>query len=192
MVLVMSPKDTEMTQQHYSRWRRLKDVLKTSFFFFFRRRLSSSSSEDVFKTSRSRRMFVLAIRLQKISWRRFQNALIKANIFIFAIRLQVVFKSFQRCLQNVLHKRLQDIFKTIWRRSEDVFKTSSRHLQGVLPRHLQDVFKRPWDVLQKPLQDFLKASPRRLQDIFKTSWKDVFKTFSRRIIRFNCLGQGFA
>ena len=142
--------------------------MKTSW-----RRLSFPSSEDVFKTSRSRQMFVLAIRLQKISWRRFQNALIKANIFIFAIRLQVVFKSFQRCLQNVLHKRLQDIFKTIWRRSEDVFKTSSRHLQGVLPRHLQDVFKCPRDVLQKPLQDFLKASPRRLEKMSSRHFQDV-------------------
>ena len=131
-----------------------------SFVLFFRRclqdiliktntRLSHTSSEDLLN--------------------KFSKRLDQGQYFVFAIRLQVVFKTFQRCLQNVLHKRLQDIFKTISRRFEDVFKTSSRHLQGILPRHLQDVFKLPQYVLQKPLQDFLKASPRRLQDIFKKS-----------------------
>ena len=80
------------------------------------------------------------------------------------------------------------------RRLQDVFKTSSRHLQDVLPRRLQDV-------LQKRLQDIFKTSSRRLQNVFKTSWKtssrhlqdvfktsckDIFKTFSRRIIKLNC------
>ena len=39
----------------------------------------------------------------------------------------------------------------------------------------------------RSFQDVLKMSSRCLQDIFKTSCKDVFKTFSRRIIRLNCL-----
>ena len=100
------------------------------------RRLSSSSSEDVFiKTN----IFALIIRLQKTSWSR----------PIYS-SWPYVFKTFSRHLQDVLPRRLQDVFKTTLRR---LAKSSSRHLQ-----------------------DVLKTSSRRLQDIFKTSCQDIFKT----------------
>ena len=95
-----------------------------------------------------------------------------------------------------------------WRRLEDIFRlhlqrTSSRHLQDVFiktnifpllirlqkksSRLLQDVLIktnilvlviRPQDVLQNCLQDIFKTSSRRFED--------VFKAFSRRIIKLNC------
>ena len=78
-----------------------------------------------------------------------------------------------------------------WRHLEDVFRlclqtTSSRRLQDVFmtsSRHLQDVLK----TSSKRLQHLFKASSRCLQDIFKTSCKDIFKTFSRRTIKFDLL-----
>ena len=121
-----------------------EDVLKTSFVFIFRRRLdqdeyvrlSLASSEDV---------------------------LVKTNIFVLAIRLQDVFKTFS--------KRLQDVFKTS---CQDIFKTFSRRLQ---------------DVLQKRLQDIFKTSSRSFQDVFKTyyqvkmflvtQFQDIFETYSK-------------
>ena len=72
-----------------------EDVLKTSFVFLFRRRL--------------------------------QDVLIKTNIFTLVIHLQ-----------NRSSRRLA---KTSSRHLPDVFKTSSRCLQDVLQRYLQDVFK---------------------------------------------------
>ena len=106
-------------------WRRLEDVLKTSFVFVFRRRLdqdeyvglSLTSSEDVFKTSSRRLGQDQYICLGHMSSR----------------RLQDVFKSSSRPLQGV--------FQTSSRRFQDVFKMSSRHLQDFLQRHLQDGFK---------------------------------------------------
>ena len=82
------------------------------------------------------------------------------------VLMKSFFFIFRRRLQDVLIKnnifvlaiRLQDVLKSSY---QDVFKTLSRHLQ---------------DILQKPPQD-----------IFKTSCKDVFKMFSRRIIKLNCL-----
>ena len=86
-----------------------------------------------------------------------------------------------------LHRRLEDVLKTLFvfvfiRRLQDVLiktniftlvirlqKTSSRRLQDVLVK----------------TNIFVLAI--RLQDVFKTSCKDIFKTFSRRIIRLNCL-----
>ena len=62
-------------------------------------------------------------------------------------RLQNVFKTFPRRLQDVLQKRLQDIFKighledVLPRHLEGVFKTSSRRLTQMSSRHLLDVFK---------------------------------------------------
>ena len=101
--------------------------MKTSW-----RRHSSSSSEDVFKTS-SRRLnqeniITLVRRLQKMSSWRLQYVLVKTNIFVLAIRLQDVFKTFSRRLQKVLQKRPQDIFKTSSRRFA---KISSRHFQDI-------------------------------------------------------------
>ena len=116
--------------KHSSWWRRLKDVLKTSFVFVFKRRLQ----DVLMKTN----IFLLIIRLQKTSSRRLQDVLVKTNIFVLSIRLQDVFKTFSRRLQDVLQKRLQDIFKTS---CQDVFKTSSRRLANTSWRHLQDVLK---------------------------------------------------
>ena len=102
------------------------------------------------------------------SWcTRLEVVLKTSFVFVFRRRLQdvlilswsYVFKTSSSCLQDVLRKRLQDIFKTSWRRFEDVFKTSSRHLQDVL---------------------------RRLEDVLKRFPRDIFKSFSRRIIKFNC------
>ena len=100
-----------LPSKYSSWWRRLEDVLKTSFVFVFRRRLQ----DVLIKTN----MFALALRLQKTSSRRLQDVLVKTNIFVLAIRLQ-------------------DVFKTS---CKNVFKTSSRRLQDVLQRYLQDVFK---------------------------------------------------
>ena len=63
-------------------------------------------------------------------------------------RLQNVFKTFPRRLQDVLQKRIQDIFKI-------------RHLEDVLPRHLEGVFK-------TSLRRLTQMSSRHLLDVFKT------------------------
>ena len=113
-----------------------EDVLKTSFVFVFRRRLQ----DVLIKTN----MFVLALRLQKTSWRRLgQDQYIRLG-YTSSRRLQDVFKTSSRHLQDVFKtssRPLQGVFKTSSRRFEDVFKMSSRHLQDVLQRYLQDVFK---------------------------------------------------
>ena len=112
-----------LPSKHSSWWRRLEDVLKTSFVLVFGRCL--------------------------------QDFLIKRNIFTLVIRLQ---KTSSRRLgqDHVLAIRFQDVFKMFSRRFQGAFKMSSR-------------------CLAKPLHN-----------IFKTSNKDVFKTFSRRIMKFNC------
>ena len=127
---------------------------------------------DVFKTS-----FVFVFR------RRLQDVLIKANIFVLVIRIQDIFKTFSRHRQDVLPRRLQNVFKTYWknflktssRRLQDVFKTFSRRLQDILARRIQNVLRRLQDIFHK-----------RLQDIFKTSCKDVFNALSGRIIKLYC------
>ena len=95
--------------------------------------------------------------------RHLQDVLIKINIIVLVIRLQDVFKTSSRHLQNV-------------------FRTSSRSLAKMSSRHLQDDFK----TFSKRLQDIFKTFWRRLQDVFKTSCKDLFKTFSKHIIKLNC------
>ena len=42
------------------------------------------------------------------------------------------------CLGHTSSRRLQDVLQ---KRLQDIFKTSSRHLQDILQRYLQDVFK---------------------------------------------------
>ena len=154
-------------------WRRIpanirldEDVLETSW-----RPLLSLSSEDVFNTS-SRRLdqdkYILRSHTSskyvlKASSRRLDQDQYVCLSHTPSRRLQDIFKTFSRCLQDVLQKLLQNIFKTS---CQDVFKTFTSS------RYLQDVFKTFW---------------RRAQDIFKTSCKDVFRTFSRRIIRLNSL-----
>ena len=78
---------------------------------------------------------VFRLCLQKTSSRRLEDVLIKTNMFASALRLQ---KTSSRRLGQDQYIRLG---YTSSRRLQDVFKTSSRHLQDVLQRYLQDVFK---------------------------------------------------
>ena len=116
------------------------------------RRISSSSSEDVFKTSWLRRIY--SSHLQKTSWRRFQDILVKTNIFVLVIHLQEVSRTSSRYLQDCLRdafsvtiyrltrrlvRYLQDGFvKTKHCYAEDVLKTSSRHALKKSSRCLED------------------------------------------------------
>ena len=75
-----------------------EDFLKTYFVFVFRRRLDQDKYVRLSLTSS-------------------EDVLVKTNIFVLAIRLQDVFKTFSR--------RLQDVFKTS---CKDIFKTFSRHI----------------------------------------------------------------
>ena len=68
---------------------------------------------------------------------------------------------FRRRLQDVLPRRLQNIFKTYWKY---VFKTSSRRFQDVFKTSCQYVFK----TSSRHLQDVFKTSSRHLQDAFET------------------------
>ena len=85
---------------------------------------------------------------------------------------------FRRRLQDVLIKtnifvlviRLQDVFKTFSRSLQEVFKTCSRRLVKTFSRLLQNLFK---------------TSSRHFEDVFK-HLQDVFKIFSRRIIKLIC------
>ena len=95
-----------------------EDVLKTSFVFVFKRRLD----EDEY--------ILINHSLQKTSWPR--------PIYSSC---PYVYKMFSRRLQDVLPKRLQDVFKTFSRRLQDVFKTSSERLQEVSQIRLEDIFK---------------------------------------------------
>ena len=107
-----------------------------SFVFVFRRRLdqdeyvrlSLTSSGDVFKTSSRRLGQDQYICLGYTSSRLLQG--------VFKLSCQDAFKTFSRRLEDLLQKRLQDIFKTSLRRFEDVFKTSSRRLE----KRFQDIF----------------------------------------------------
>ena len=123
--------------------RRFQDVVKT----YSRRldqdeyiHLTHTSPENVFKT--------FSRRLAKTSSRHLQN--------IFLRR----FKTSSECLQEVLQKRL-----------EDIFKTSSR--QDVWQRCLRDLF-----------QTYHLVNP---QQTLKTSSRHVLKTFSKRLQRNNFL-----
>ena len=103
--------------------------------------------EDVLKTSGRHLEDVFRLRLRKTSSRRLaedeyimssEDVLIKANILILVI-----------CLQDVLPRHFQDVFKTSSRllaktssrHFQDIFKTSSRHIAKMSSRHLQDVLK---------------------------------------------------
>ena len=100
-----------------------------------------------------------------------QDVLFKTKIFVLAIRLQDVLKTFWRRLQDVLPKGLQDVFKTSSssrrlaktssRHPQDVPKTSLRHLKDVFPRRLQNVFKNFWRLPGR----LGKISSRRFQDV---------------------------
>ena len=107
--------------------------------------------------------------LMKTSWRRLED--------VFRLRLR---KTYSRCIQNVLVKT--NIF-VLSIRLQDVFKTSSRNLQDVLPRCLQDVFKTSSRLLAntswRHLQDVLKTY-RQIKLFLLTSLWEVFNVFVRR------------
>ena len=91
-----------LPNKHSSLWRRLQDVLKTSFVFVFRRRLdqneyigvSHTSSEYVLKTSWSTPIYSSWPYVFKMSSRRFQD--------VFKTSYKNVFKTSSRCIQDVL------------------------------------------------------------------------------------------
>ena len=98
--------------------------------------------EDVLKTSF---VFVSSRRIHSpysyVFRRRLEDVLIKTNIFVLVIRLQ-----------DVLPRRLQNVFKTFWRRLLDVLKTFS-----------------------KRFQDIFKTSSWRFEDVFKTFSRRIIK-----------------
>ena len=96
----------------------------------------------------------------------------KVSVFGVPANIRLDEDVFKTSFVFVFRRRLQDVFMTSWARPiyspwPYVFKTSSRRFQ---------------DVLQKRLQDVLKTYG---QDEY-TSCKDVFKRFSRGIIKLNC------
>ena len=91
--------------------------------------------------------------------------MIKTNIFVLAIRLQDVFKTFSRRPQDFFKTSCEEVFKTS---SRNVFKTSSRHLAKASWRRLQNVFA--------------NISSMHLQDVLQRYLQDVLKMF----IRLNC------
>ena len=108
---------------------------------------------------------VFCPRPRKTSSRHLQDVFIKTNVFALLIRLQ---KMSSRCPDEDKYTRLGH--------------TSSRRFQDVLPRRLQNVFKtsskRPQDALER-LQDVFKTFSGHFQDVFMTFWRrlqDVFKT----------------
>ena len=130
------------------------------------------------------------------SWRRIsssssEDVLIKTNIFVLAIRLQGVFKTFSKRLAKTSSRHLQDVSKTFlqWWRLQDIFKTSCQDIFKSSSKRLQDVCKNVFKTFSRRLQDVFNTSSRRLQYIFTTSCKDAIKMFwiMFRIIRLNCL-----
>ena len=106
------------------------------------------------KTSWRRLEGLFCLCLQKMSSRRLQDALIKIDMFVLAIRLQDVFKTSSR--------HFQDAFKTS---CKSVFKTSSRRLAKTSSRRL-------------PLRDIFETSLRRFEDVLKTSSRHLAKMSS--------------
>ena len=187
-----------------SSWRRLEDVLKTSFVFVFRKRF-----QDVFiKTNRFASVIRRSRRLNQDQYIRLDQEVLKTTFRTFSRRLaktssrhfQGFFKTSLRHLQDVLARHLEGVFKTSSRR---LAKTYSRHLQEVSQRShqtfvlMKTFWRRLEDVFRLRLQktssrrlgqdQYIRlgyTSSRRLQDVFKTfsrRLQDVFKTFSRRL-----------
>ena len=120
-------------------------LMKTSW-----RRLSSSSSKSSYS---SVNIFLLIIRLQKMSSRRLgQDQYIRRD--------------------NTSSRRLQDVFKTFPRRLQDVFKTSSRRLAKKSSRRLANT---SW----RYLQDVLKTY-HQVKLFLLTSLSELFSMFVRR------------
>ena len=90
------------------------------------------------KMSRRRLEYVFRLRLQKTRSRRLDQDEYSRLTHTTSRRLQDVFKTSSRHLQDMLPRSLQDVFKTSSRR---LAKASSRHLQVVFQKSLQDIFK---------------------------------------------------
>ena len=131
-----------------------------------------------------------------MSWKRLED--------IFARRLQNIFRTFWRCLKDILllktswgslSKKSEDVLKTSWRHLEDVLKTCfARHLEGVFARRLENVWKTSWKRPEDvwPRRIYWSWS-RLLEDLFwkhlskanifvliKTSWRCLEDVFWRR------------
>ena len=114
-------------------------LIKTFYVFVFRKRL-----QDVFKTSWLWRIYSP---YSYVFRRRLQDVLITTNIFVLVIRLQ-------------------DSFKTFWRRLQEIFKASSVHLQYV--------FKTSWRCLQDVLKTYYQVKL-----LLVTQFQDIFETYSK-------------
>ena len=150
----------KLPSKHSSWWRRLEDVLKTSFVFVFRRRLDQDEYVRLSLTSS-------------------EDVLVKTNIFVLAIRLQDVFTTFSRRLQDVFKTSCKKVFKTSSRRPQDVLKTSSKRLQDVLKNVFKTSSRRLQDVLQRYLQDVFKTYHQVKLFLLTRLW-EAFNTFLRR------------
>ena len=112
------------SSKHSFWWRRLEDVLKTSFIFVFRRRL-----QDVFKTAWSRPidsswLYVVLTssrHLQDVLLRRFQDIFKTSQLNCSCWHL---FKMSSRCIQNVSEMYSKDGY--LWKDlPRYLFRTSS-------------------------------------------------------------------
>ena len=106
------------------------------------------------------------------------------------IRLENVLKRSWRCIEYVLARCLEGVFKTSWRRLEDVLKTFWERFELSKTYGQDQYIALDQDVLKTSSADvwlsrvLMKTSWRRL---LKTKTKDVFKTSSRRLHQDECL-----
>ena len=125
---------------------------------------------------------IFHFRLQKTSSRRFQDVLIKTNVFALPIRLQ---QMFPRQLQVVLIKTNKLVLvirlEESSRRFKNVFKSSWRRLAKTTSTHPEDVFKIFQDVFKTSSRRAAKTSSRDFQNVLKKSCKIVYKTSSRHL-----------
>ena len=140
-----------------------------------------------YKNSQIPSAAIWKLRFKPIAVRRitYFPANIRLNEDVFRLRLQ---KTSSRRLDQDQYIRLghtssEDVFKTSWSRPNiRLGYTSSRRLAKTSSRRLQEVFKTSLRRFQDVCSTSAKTSSRHLQ----TSCRDVFKTFSRRIIKLIC------
>ena len=90
-------------------------------------------------------------------------------------RLEDVLKTFWRRSEDVLTRHLEDVSKTFWRCLEDVLRTSWKGLEDVMARRLEYILKTSWRRLEDVWRRWICWSwPRSLEDVFKTSSKDLW------------------
>ena len=126
--------------------------------------------------------------------RRLQDVLIKTNIFVLVIRLQDVFKTFWRRLQGILPRCLQNVFKTSSRR---LAKTSSIHLQNVLQRCLDvsSSYTVPVKIFSRCLQDvftmFLRptAKSSTQKDLPQSNFWKIMVSLHKKFARVTAVSQ---